>query len=93
MKISVDELKNISDVLFGYLEENGIKEFELTENFYRFIPTDSIYNMSEIPEELTIGELIFEYQLLQKSIKDGSTVGRCFVWYSAIMRYLGDKIP
>ena len=86
------ELQAIAHRLFAYLEETGRDEFEVSEDYYWSIEKDEVYDPLKDPKNLTMGQLSDDWNEL-KSILEGDSppIGYALVWFSAILRIIGEK--
>lgn len=92
MKLKVSELRAVAQRLFTYLEDTGRIEVEIREDYYWFISQEEVYDPSQEPKELTIGQLSDDWQELKHILSDKSPpIGYALVWFSAILRNVGEK--
>ena len=93
MKIYLHVLKSIVNEMFKQLEGKNVESFEVTEDYYWFIPHDSAYNMDVKPDELTVGQLSEDLKELNKLLttKEYEPVLYNFVWLSEIFKVIGKK--
>jgi hypothetical protein len=82
----------MADQLFSYLEETGREEFEVPEDYYWEISKEEVYDPYKKPEDLTIGQLSSDLGELRAILaKKSPPIGYALVWYSAILRAVGEK--
>jgi hypothetical protein len=92
MIIKASDLRAIADRLFAYLEETGRREVEISEDYYWAISKEEIYDPSKDPTDLTIGQLSDDWKELSAIVKgDSPPIGYALVWFSAILRAIGEK--
>ena len=94
MKITSSELRKLTSILLDYLENNGLNNIEIMDDFYWAIPVDDLYDPLKDPDisKLTLGKLTDEYEFLQRISKDKSlTTMQAFVWLAAILRNIGNR--
>lgn len=93
MEIKLSELRQLSEKLFAHLEENGFSTIEITSDFYWNIPEETRYDRYEEPKEFTMGQLSDDWNELQKILRgDRESLGYALVWYSAILKAIGEKV-
>jgi hypothetical protein len=66
MTVTTEFLRRSLDRILGYLEENGVTELSLDEDYYWHIPKEQRYNPGDEPNHLTLGQLSDDLDLLQK---------------------------
>lgn len=93
MKIQISELRRINTQLLDHLENCGHNEIEIDVDFYWTIKKEELYDPYKKPEALGLGQLYDEYGFL-RNIIDGNSeaTAYAFVWLSALLRYIGEKI-
>ncbi|KIE05771.1 hypothetical protein NF27_CY00070 [Candidatus Jidaibacter acanthamoeba] len=94
-KISIEKLKIGFLKVMRYLEEDGIKEFTLSNDYYWYIPKEQYYIPEERPkaEELKIGQLSSDIEKMRRIANDkDEPIPNDLMWLSAIMRALGEEI-
>jgi hypothetical protein len=93
MTVKVSELRSICETLLNHLEENGFSTIEITSDFYWNIPEGTRYDRYEEPKEFTMGQLSDDWNELQKILRGNrEPLGYALVWYSAILRAIGEKV-
>jgi hypothetical protein len=94
MRIAVADLRAIADRLFNYLEESERESFEVAEDYYWEIPKEDLYEPAKDPDpkDFGIGQLSHDWERLEEILKGESPpIGYALVWYSAILRLIGEK--
>lgn len=93
MKISVSELRKITEKLFNHLEEINQDPIEITNDYYWDISEEERYNIENEPKDLTIGQLTEDWEFLQNIKKDEEqTISYAFVWLGKILQAIGEKV-
>ena len=96
MKININDLKKISELLLDYIKKNNSDYVEIKHDYYWFLDKEELYNPYDKPNqsELTLGQLSTDWENLEKILRsEDDPVGYALVWLSSILRYLGDEIP
>ena len=93
MKISVRQLRAISDTLYNHLEANGHEEIELRHDFYWHIPKEDMYDLHTEPTVHDVGQLFDDWAELQELRKsDHDVIAYDLVHLTALLRYIGEQI-
>ena len=94
MKISVDQLKKMSNELIEYVKKSHGDYVDLPFNCYWNIIQKEKYRMEDEPKSFTIGELEHDWSELIK-INDGEAepISYALVWLSSILRSVGENVP
>jgi hypothetical protein len=93
MKVRVDELRQLTEILFTHLEAEGRQEFDIDDDYYWVIPSEQRYNPLEAPKELTLGQLTDEWEWLSQ-VRQGQSepIAYHLVWLSSVLCRVGEKI-
>ena len=93
MNISIAELAGITAAIFKKAQEAGVDEVELDEDYYWFVPRESIYDIStgDKPQDLDLGSLFDDYCTAKDSYKEEILVIYNLKHLSSILRYLSIK--
>ena len=93
-EITNAELRTAFDILISHLEEHGIFELEIVEDYYWETPQDTRYDNLTPPIELDVGRLTDDIQEV-KRIATGKTpaIGFGLVWLSTVLRRIGESSP
>ncbi len=71
MELNLIELKQVIDRIFHHvMSTRGVNKVTINENFYWDIPIDKLYDSSSIPEELDVGSLEDDWELLSVVLED-----------------------
>ncbi len=93
MKVQTQELRKITTMVLDFLEHNGHKEITLTDDYYWWITKDECYIPEKEPQHLTLGQLSFDWDELQRLRQDSDDpIGYHLVWLSTILRAVGEKV-
>ena len=66
---------------------------EVDQDYYWFIPEDSLYNPYETPKDLTLGQLWEEWKGLREVLTEERDMNFLdIIWLSGIFRYLGHRV-
>jgi len=80
------------DTLLNFIESQGLSEFDVPWDFYWFIEKESLYNPYVTPSNPTLGQLSSDLDDLQAILRGESPpVGYALVWFSAIIRAVGES--
>jgi hypothetical protein len=91
MKVTVSELRQVTNVLLRHLEETGHGEVELDADFYWNIPKERLYDPYVQPAKLTLGQLSDEWNELTR-IAQGNVdpLNYDLVRLAAVLRWIGE---
>lgn len=93
MKISVRELRAISDKLWDHLAAEGYDEIEVPYDFYWDIPEEALHDLNHPPAEHYVGQLSDDWSFLQNLLDSNrDPVAYELVKLSAIVRAIGMQI-
>lgn len=93
MKVSINELREISNRLLDHVESLGVKDVDISADYYWTIPADQLYDPSLEPAAPSLGQLTDDWNELQL-IRQGDRppVAIALEWLAAIMRAVGEKV-
>jgi|SRR5215213_1063597 len=89
--ISVADLRQISNLLFDYLENTDTQSFGLEKDFYWQVPEREKYDPYRQPADLLLGQLFDDWESLQKLRSGTEPIMHHFAVLGAILTYLGDS--
>jgi len=93
MKIDVENLRTISNLLFDHLKKNGFKNISINEDFYWNIPKEKRYDAYEKPADLKLCQLSHDYENLLSFLNDkNKAAGYGFVQLGEIFKIIGEKV-
>jgi hypothetical protein len=72
MDINISQLQNIISLMMKSLKERYGDDVELQNDFYWNISSDEIYNVSENPKSLTIGQITDDFFTLKNAFNTDS---------------------
>ena len=93
MKITVRELREISDALLNHIESLGVREVEVDDDYYWAIPREQLYDASVEAVQPSLGQLTDDWNELQM-IRRGERppVALALGWLASIMRAVGERV-
>jgi len=91
MRISIDEIGNIVEMLMGHLKENGYTEVDVEEDYYWVIPKEQRYDPYVVPTCEELGQITMEIESLRRMVDNNQPIGYGLVWLSEILRNIGEK--
>lgn len=74
MRINLKDIISVLKLVFDKYEQLNIDFIETDKDYYWDIPFDELYNPYKQPENLTLGQLSFEIEELQKLLQGNSTI-------------------
>lgn len=92
-RVTVRELRQVSNLLFDHLEESGHHSVELDADYYWIISEKERYDPDNEPKDFGLGQLYDDWQKLQE-LAEGSAepIAYDLVGLSAILTYIGQRI-
>jgi len=66
MKVNIDEIQNITSLLFSKLREQKGNEIELENDFYWDISSDELYKPYDDPKDIFLGQLSDDLKEVQR---------------------------
>lgn len=94
MKISIDEIEEVTRHLFAHLRESGVELIDLDADFYWNVSLEQRYNVNVEPNDLDVGQLSDDWgELMRIARGDAPPIAYALVWLSAILRYVGETTP
>jgi hypothetical protein len=93
MKVRVEELRTIAQILFEHLEASGRHEFEIDDDYYWVIPSEQLYDPTKDPKDLGLDQLTDNWEWLSR-VRSGEQepIAYHLVWLGAILRWVGEKV-
>lgn len=93
MKITIAELRRVTEKHLRHLEERGVTAVDLEQDFYWSIPSEQLYNTDEEPSGLEVGQLVDDVEELRRVDRgEKEPIGYGLVWLSAVLRAVGEKV-
>lgn len=74
MKISIDEIQKITSLLLSRLKESRGNEIEITNDYYWDISDEELYNPYEEPKNITLGQLSYDIEEIQRLINSDDAI-------------------
>lgn len=92
-KVTVRELRQVSNLLFDYLEKCGHHSIELEKDYYWIISETERYDPYNEPRNVYLGQLYDDWHDLQDIINsESSPIAHHLVRLSSILSYIGERI-
>jgi hypothetical protein len=94
VKVHVDELRRISEILLTHLETVGYRAVEVEKDFYWHVPSDDLYDRYEAPqaEQLNVGQISEDWERLVAILEERSPpVADALTWLASVLRAVGDS--
>ncbi|MDU4353596.1 hypothetical protein CRX67_09250 [Enterobacteriaceae bacterium A-F18] len=93
MQIELSFLEKIVNTIFLEMKRCGMDSVPLDEDFYWNIPSESLFDPYNEPNQLDIGQLAEDYEILRLAHSQHSLVSHNLKNVSALMRFLSEKYP
>lgn len=94
MKITVEELKAIFELLLKYQKELGKESFSLPYDYYWTIPKEHRYEPYNEPDlsNLTLGQLSWDLENLRETLREKRyPTNLHFVWLGQLLIAIGES--
>jgi hypothetical protein len=93
MKVDLAELRSVTDLLIQHAIDAGVREVELSSDYYWDVPAASRYDRADAPTALDIGQLSEDLTFLAE-IDNGvrPPVAYGLVWVAALLRFVGEQV-
>jgi len=91
MIVKVEELRGIADRLFEHLEQSGVKEVDIDQDYYWIVPEEQRYDPREQPKELVLGQLSDDWKELRDVLRGEPPIAYRLVWFASVLRAVGEK--
>lgn len=92
MKVSISDLRALSERLLLHLEQNGRSSIEVAHDHYWDITRQQRYDPCAEPNDFDIGQLSDDWSQLQTILSgEGEAIGYALVWLSTILRAVGEE--
>jgi hypothetical protein len=93
MRVTLPELRAITQRLFDHLEAQGTKVVELPADYYWDISKAGRYDPYQRPSELNLGQLTDDWRELTMILEgDKEPIAYALVWLAAILRAVGEEV-
>ena len=93
MKVTISELRSISENLFVHLEKMGLDTIDIENDFYWVISEEKRYNAYNEPKEFTLGQLTDDWSELKQILQgENEPIAYALAWLSSILRVIGEKV-
>jgi hypothetical protein len=92
MRIAIEELRAVSEILLAHLEKESGAAIELNKDFYWSVPSVERYDSYRKPSKLSVGQLSDDWMELKRiQTGQGEPVGYGLVWLGAVFQALGEQ--
>lgn len=94
LHVSLTELRRSIDLLMEHVEAATDGDtLHLDQDYFWSIPQDELYDVSNTPADLTLGQLSCSWEHLTDLLSDPDrAIGYHLVWLSEVLRAIGYKI-
>ena len=94
MEIDIVRLKSIIDRLLDHvIKTRGVRRVELGSDLYWDMSEEALYNVVDRPQELDIGRLSDDWELLSTMLEEGATpVAYQLTHVAPLLRRLGEVL-
>lgn len=93
MQVDLSLLEKAVSTIFSEMKRRGIDSVPLDADFYWNVPSESIYDPYNEPNQLDVGQLEDDYETLRLAQETDKLMGYNLKNVSAIIRYLSEKYP
>lgn len=66
MKISLNDLKILCEIILSKAEKSGMKEIEVDHDFYWSVSSEDVYNFTTEKPEVIVGSFVDDFDSLRK---------------------------
>jgi hypothetical protein len=92
VRIPVDQLRRVFDLLIAHVAERSGTEFTVSNDYFWSIPAPERYDVYKQPSELTIGQVSESWGNISELPDDESkTLGYGLVWLAEVLHAIGDE--
>lgn len=91
MKVKISEIEKIALLLLSKLKESKGDEIELSNDFYWDISEEELYNPYEEPKNISLGQLSFDLEEIQRLDKADDAIVYDLKRLSSILKALSDE--
>jgi hypothetical protein len=88
MTINLNDLKQIVDMVFSSLNQSNELNIEVNADFYWDIPDEELYNPYKNPDNLTLGQLSFDLEELNRLLQKDEVITHDLKRLSTVLRFL-----
>lgn len=89
MLININEIERITSLLLSKFREIKGDEVELNNDYYWDISDDELYNPYEIPKNITLGQLSFDLESIQRlKITNSDAISYDLIKVASILKAL-----
>jgi hypothetical protein len=94
MQIDLRELRQVTNLLFDHLEQQGHTHLELTQDYYWVIPDEQLYDPLHDPNPATfgLGQLTDDWKWCRDLLHpEREPIGSGLLWVSALLRWISSQ--
>lgn len=92
MRIDISALRKAVDMILSEIENEGIREVDLSKDYYWSIPADQRYDPYNSPKELTLGQLSEDWKETLRIVNESQPPAAYQLeWVSALLRYVAER--
>lgn len=93
MRISIAELRHVTNQLYDHLETQGLSSVDIPNDYYWEIPKEQRRDIYRDPTGLTTGQTSDDWDELRKIISgESEPISYGLVWLSALLREIGEEV-
>ncbi|MER6192022.1 hypothetical protein [Streptomyces cyaneofuscatus] len=90
LQIPLDQLRHAIEVALRHVEASAGSTVALEHDYFWSVPGDDLYDVTNEPSTLTIGQLSESWQHLEGLVADEDrAVGHHLVWLADVIRAIG----
>lgn len=91
--MTLEELRDITNLLLQHLHDRGVRSVQFREDYYWTIPREQRLDMSREPTTFVIGQLSDDLQELDRvRTRDRDILAQHLVWLASILQELGETV-
>jgi hypothetical protein len=94
MQIDLRQLRQVTNLLFDHLEQQGHTHLELTQDYYWVIPDEQLYDPLHGPNAATfgLGQLTDDWKWCQDLLRpEREPIGGGLLWVAALLRWISSQ--
>lgn len=93
MKISIRELREVSNSLLDHIESLGVTEVDIDEDYYWTIPKEQLYDPARDDVSPSLGQLTDDWNELQLIRRhERPPVALALGWLASVLRAVGERV-
>ncbi|MET9060096.1 hypothetical protein ABZX99_20015 [Streptomyces antibioticus] len=92
LQIPLDRLRHVFELALQHIEASADGTVALERDYFWSVPGDELYDVSNEPRTITIGQLSESWQHLEDLLADPDrVVGHHLVWLADVLRAIGQE--